>query len=33
MGNLCGPSHEAFNPVVTFPDELDDEAVDEIKNG
>lgn len=33
MGNLCGPSHEAFNPVLTFNDEMDDDEINEMKNG
>ena len=34
MGNLCGaPNHEAFNSVVSFPDEMDDDFMEEMKNG
>ena len=33
MGNLCAPKHEAFNPVLNFPDEMDDDYLDEIKSG
>ena len=34
MGNICcGQRHEAFNPVLTFPEELDDDAVNEIRMG
>ena len=31
MGNLCGPGHEEFTPVLSFPDEMDDDAIMEIK--
>ena len=33
MGNCCGPKHEPFIPVLPFNEELNDDDIDDIKNG
>ena len=33
MGNICGPVHEPFIPVLSYNEELNDDEIDEIKNG
>ena len=34
MGNICcGHDHDSFEPVLSIPDDLDDDLLEEIKNG